>query len=110
MGLTKELKGILVGAGLVLAGEIQVDIWDLVAAEPQEGLERDVEAVLDIFCPANGTDSVRHVHSAAIEVSGILGIIKVRMLALGAAVVGWQGVDLGNTGHEGDQRGAHRSP
>ena len=53
MGLTKELKGILVGAGLVLAGEIQVDIWDLVAAEPQEGLEGNTPMQPPTINPVN---------------------------------------------------------
>ena len=108
MVLAEELEGAAVGAGLVFAGEVQVDIGDLVAAEAQEGLEGDVEAVLLIFGPADRADCVGHIGAAA-RPQG-LGRLKVRVLTVGAAVVGGQGVDLGDARHEGHDGGAHRAP
>ena len=109
VGLSKELKGVSVGAGLILAGEVQVDIGHLVAAEAQEGFKRDVEAVLHIGRAADGAHRVGHVRSAAVGVGGILGVVKVGVLALGAAVVGGQGVYLGNARHKSHQRGTYRT-
>ena len=88
--LPEQLKGILVGLGLVFAGKVQVDIRDLFAAVAQERLKGDVEAVLHIGRPADGTDGVRHIRAAAKARPGV----KIRVLALGAAVMGRQGVDL----------------
>ena len=107
MGLAEELEGIAVGAGLVLAGEVQVDIGDLVAAKAQEGLEGDVEAVLHILGPAHRADGVGHIGAAAVGVLRVLGIVEVGVFAVGTAVVGGQGVHLGDARHEGHQRGAH---
>ena len=66
VALAEELKGVFVGVGLVFAREVQVDVGDLVAAEAQEGLKGDVEAVLDVFGAADGADPVGHVRAAAI--------------------------------------------
>ena len=90
------------GAGLILAGEIQVDIGDLIAAEAQEGLEGDVEAVLFQLRAADGTLGVRQVRAAV----AALGDIQDGVLALGigAAVVGREGVDLRDARHEGHNR------
>ena len=104
MGLAEELKGIAVGLGLVLAGEVQVDIGDLVAAEAKEGLKGDVEAVLYIGRAADGTNCVLHVRVAARALG--LGGLEVGVLAARAAVVGRQGVDLRDARHEGHQGGA----
>ena len=84
MALPEECKGILVGVGLVLPGEVQVDVRDLLAAVAQEGLKGDVETVLHIGRPAHGAHLVGHVRPAAIGLPGG----KIRVLALGAAVVG----------------------
>ena len=108
VGLSKELKGMAVGAGLVLAGEVQVDIGHLVAAEAQEGLEGDVEAVFFVGSPAHGAHRVGHIGSTA--PAPFLGRFEVGMLAVGAAVVGRQGVDLGDARQKGHDRGPHRAP
>ena len=58
--LAEEFLGIAVDVGLILAGEVQVDIRLLVAVKAQEGLEGDVVAFHDhglcrrpgSFCPA----------------------------------------------------------
>ena len=109
VGLSEKLEGVLVGAGLVLARKVQVDIGHLVAAEAQEGFEGDVEAVLLVGRAADGTVGVRHIRPAAVGVGGVLGVVKVGVLALGAAVVGGQGVYLGDARHEGHQRGTYRA-
>ncbi len=103
MGLTKELKGVPVGAGLIFAGKIQVDVGHLVAAEAQERLKGDMKPVLGVLGPAYGAHRVRHIRPAARP--QLLGGVKIRVLAVGAAVVGRQGVHLGDPRHEGHQRG-----
>ena len=103
LGLAEHLDGVAVGPGLVLPGEVQVDVRHLAAAEAQEGLEGDVEAVLHVLSPAHRAVFVRHVRAAAVGAVGDELIV----LALGAAVVGRQGVDLGDAGHVGHQGGAH---
>ena len=98
------------GVGLVLPRKVQIDVGDLVAPEAQKGLKGDVETVLHILCAAHRTHRVRHIRPAAIGMGGVLGIVEVGVLALGAAVVGRQRVYLGDAGHKGHQGGAHRPP
>ena len=80
----EEDLGVPVGAGLVLAGEVQVDVGDLVAVEAQEGLERDGVAV-----PVHGLAADRAVFGGQVE-AGVDGAVgeKLAVLALGADVVG----------------------
>ena len=66
LGLSEHLDGVAVGPGLILTGEVQVDIRHLAAAEAQEGLKGDVKAVLDVFGAAHRADLVRHVRAAAV--------------------------------------------
>ena len=106
LGLAEHLDGVAVGPGLVLAGEVQVDVRNLAAAEAQKGLKGDVKAVLHIGGAADGAHLVRHVGPAAV------GPVQheFAVLALWAAVVGRQGVDLRDAGHVGNEGGAHASP
>ena len=99
LGLAEHLDGVAVGPGLVLAGEVQVDIRHLAAAVAQERLKGNVEAVLDVFRAALRAAFVRHVRTAAVAAVGD----EFHMAALGAAVVGRQGVHLGDAGHIGHQ-------
>ena len=105
VGLPEQLKGVPVGVGLIFAGEVQIDVGHLVAAEAQEGLEGDVEAVLGVGRSADGAHRVGHVRAAADPL--LFGGVEVRVLALGTAVVGRQGVHLRDTRHEGYQGRAH---
>ena len=102
LGLTEHLNGVAVGPGLVFAGEVQVDIRHLAAAEAQEGLKGNVKSVLHVFGAADGTHLVRHIRAAA--VAAVQNEFAV--FALRTAVVGRQGVDLRNAGHIGHQRRA----
>ena len=106
VALPEELKGVLVGVGLVLPGEVQVDVGDLLAPVAQEGLKGDVEPILHVLCAADGAHGVGHVRPAAVGLPGG----EVRVLALGAAVMGGQGVDLRDPRQEGHDGGAHRPP
>ena len=64
----EEHFGVLVGAGLVLAGEVQVDIRRLlVAGVAEEGFEGDVKAVTAQDRPAEGTALFRHIRAAAVR-------------------------------------------
>ena len=102
LGLTEHFDGVTVSPGLIFAGEVQVDIRHLAAAEAQEGLKGDVKAVLDVLRTADGTDLIRHIRAAA--VAAVQNEFAV--FALRTAVVGRQGVDLRNAGHIGHQRRA----
>ena len=102
LGLTEHLNGVAVGPGLIFAGEVQVDIRHLAAAEAQEGLKGDVEAVLHVLGAADGAHLVRHIRAAA--VAAVQNEFAV--FALRTAVVGRQGVDLRNAGHISHQRRA----
>ena len=95
LGLTEHLNGVAVGPGLVFAGEVQVDVRHLAAAEAQEGLKGNVKSVLHVFGAADGTNLIRHIRAAA--VAAVQNEFAV--FALRTAVVGRQGVDLRNAGH-----------
>ena len=100
--LAEHFDGVAVSPGLIFAGEVQVDIRHLAAAEAQEGLKGNVKSVLDVLRTANGTNLIRHIRAAA--VAAVQNEFAV--FTLGAAVVGRQGVDLRNAGHIGHQRRA----
>ena len=100
--LAEHLDGVAVGAGLVLAGEVEVDIRHLAAAVAQKGLKRDIKPVLDVLLPAFRTDLVRHIRAAA--VAAVLD--KLHVPALRAAVVRRERVDLRDAGHIRHQRRA----
>ena len=96
-----------VGLGLVLAGEVQVDIRHLVAAEAQEGFEGDVEAVLFKFAATFGAHRIGKVSAAVVALRHVqFGVFAVW---IGAAVVGLEGVDLGDAGHIGHDGGTDRA-
>ena len=98
----EKFLGVLVRLGLVLAGEVEVDIRHLVAAEAQEGLERDVEALLAHPGAADRAVSVGHVRAAAVVLAGL----EVRVVAARADVVRRQRVDLRDAGHVRHDAGA----
>ena len=102
LGLSEHFDGVAVSPGLIFAGEVQVDIRHLAAAEAQEGLKGDVEAVLHVLGAADGAHLVRHIRAAA--VAAVQNEFAV--FALRTAVVGWQRVDLRNAGHISHQRRA----
>ena len=96
MRLAEHLHAVGVRLGLIFAGEVEVDIRDLVAAEAEERLERDIEPVFVKLCPALRAHGVRQVRAA-----GAVGRnIKRCELAFRAAVVRRVGVDFRNAGHE----------
>ena len=94
VGLAEQFLGVAVHVGLVLAGEVQVDIRFLIAVEAKEGLEGDVVAIHQHPGAAMGAVFVRQVkavvHAAISD--------ELAVLALGAAVVGRQTVHLRDTG------------
>ena len=97
--LAEHLNGVAVGPGLIFAGEVQVDIRHLAAAEAQKGLKGNVKSVLHVLGAADGTNLIRHIRAAA--VAAVQNEFAV--FALRTAVVGRQGVDLRNAGHIGHQ-------
>ncbi len=98
----EHLHGVAVSARLILAGKIQVNIRHLAAAVAQKGFKRNVKSVLHHLFAAHGASFIRHVRAAAVAAV----CDKFRMSALGAAVVGRQGVHLRDARHIGHQRRA----
>ena len=79
---------VLMGLGLVLPGEVQVDVRLLVPFKAQEGLERDVEAVLVQRLPADRAVFVRHVHSRLAAIGLHVLLLEVHVMAFGTVIVG----------------------
>ena len=105
VGFSEHFNTVGVGFCLIFSGEVQVDIRHLVAAEAQEGLKGDVEAVLFHLRAALGTHCVGKVRAAVI--SGRYIQFRVLAVRVGTAIVGLEGVDLGDAGHIGNNGGAH---
>ena len=99
VGFSEHFDTVSVGFRLIFAGKVQVDIGNLVAAEAEEGLKGNIEAVFLEFRAALGTDGVRQIRAAAVALGNVEG--GVLALRVGAAVVGREGVDLGDAGHVG---------
>ena len=97
VGLAEQLFRVAVDVGLVLAREVQVNIRLLVAVETKEGLERDVVAVHQHPGTAVGAVLVGQVEAVVHAAIGD----ELAVLALGAAVVGRQTVDLRDSGEVG---------
>ena len=97
--LTEEDLCVLVGNGLIGTGEVQVDVRDLVAVEAEEYGERDVVAVLDERRAADRADLVRKIVATAVGAVGD----EFAVLAVRAAPVRRQRVDLGDARHRGDE-------
>ena len=104
VGFSEHFDTVSVGFRLIFAGKVQVDIGNLVAAEAQERLKGNVEAVLFKLRAALGADGVRQVGAAAVALGNVEG--GVLAFRIGAAVVGREGVDLGDAGHVGNDRRA----
>ena len=80
----EKLLGVLVRLSLILAGEVKVNIRGLfVSRVAEEGLKRDIEAILPHQGAAVGTVFRRHVRAAAVRAVGH----ELRVLALGADVM-----------------------
>ena len=92
---SEQLLRVTMGGGLVLAGEVQVDIRRLVAVEAEEGFERNVMAVPVHLRPAVRTVLWRQVKAGA----DAAVCDKFAVLALGADIVGRKGIYLGDTCH-----------
>ena len=105
VGLAEQLFGVAVDVGLVLAGEVQVDIRLLVTVKAQESLERDVVAVHEHPGAAVGAVFVRQVEAVIHAAVGD----ELAVFALRAAVVGRQAVDLRDAGEVGHSRRADRT-
>ena len=103
VALAEKLLDVGVGARLVLAGEVEVDIGHLVALEAQEHLEGDVKAVLGQLVAADLAVFVRQVHAHA----GQLRRGEEHLVTVVAAVMRRQGVDLGDAAHGSYEAGAH---
>ena len=96
----------MVGAVLIFAGEVQVDIGNLVALEAQEDLEGDVEAVLGQVLAAEGAVLVRQVNAHLV---GGLVHVEEALAAVDAAVMGRERVDLRDAAHMRHEGRAHRA-
>ena len=94
----EHLDAVGVGSGLILTGEVEVDIRNLIAAEAEERFKRNVEPVFIELRAALGADRVRQIRAAGAVVRHLEG----GKLALGTPVVRREGVDLRNARHKSD--------
>jgi len=65
MSLTKQFLGVLMGPGLVITREVQVNIRNLVTFKPQKHLKGDIKAIFFIQGMAIGTFFIGQVSPAA---------------------------------------------
>ena len=80
----EKLLGVLVRLSLILAGEVKVDIRGLfVSRVAEEGLKRDIEAVLPHQGAAVGAVFRRHISAAAVRAV----CHELRVFALGAYIM-----------------------
>ena len=100
----EHFDGVAVRPRLILTREVQVNIRHLAAAEAEEGLKRNVKAVLDVLRAAFRAVLIRHIRAAAVAAVGD----ELAVPALRAAVVRRERVDLGDARHIGDERRADR--
>ena len=101
--LAEKFFDVGMGPGLIFAGEVQVDVGHLVALEAQKDLEGDVVTVFFEGIAANFAVLVRQVHAHGAQ----LRRSQEHFVAVVAAVVGRQGVHLGDTVHGGHEAGTH---
>ena len=92
---------IMMGIGLILSWEVQVNIRLLISFESKEGLKGNVKALFGHPGAALWTDPVWHIASRHTGKSLDLRRIKVTVLTLriGAQIMGWQRIYLCNTRH-----------
>ena len=88
LSLAENHLGVVVGLALVLAGEVQVNIWLLVPLKTQECLKGDVKAILLQGRAADRAELIRHIAARhAGEFLYLLGV-KVIIAALWTVIVG----------------------
>ena len=85
--------------GLVLTGEIQVDIRLLVSLESQERLKRNIKSVFMELFSAHRAQLVRHIDSRLTGIGLNLITVKVHIMAFAAIIMGAQGVNLRDSRH-----------
>ena len=109
LALSEDDLRVLVGLGLVVAGEIQVDIRLLVPLEAQEGLEGNVKAVLLKGPSADRAGLVRHIAAGRSRVFPHFLRLEITVVAGGTVIMGRQGVDLRDSRHGRHKGGADRT-
>ena len=99
----EELFGKLVRLGLILPGEVEVDIGHFVAVEAEKGLKGNIVTV-----PIERRLAIRTSFLGQVDACGDASVVEdLKVMAFGADVVRRQGIDLGDPAHRGDERGAH---
>jgi len=97
---TEEFLGELVSLGLVVPGEIEVDVGHLVSVKAHERFERDVESVSMHLRPAVGTILMRQV-----DAGSYAAVIKhLEAMTLGTNIVRRQRIDFRDVAHGCDER------
>ena len=104
LSVAKDNLCIFVGLGLILSGEVKVNIRLLVTLKSKEGLERNIKAVLVHLGSTLRAHLIRHITARVSAVSLNLLRIKVRIFAVRTNIVRTQGVNLRDSrskGHKG---------
>ena len=86
-GAEDDLR-IFVGLGLVLSGEIQINIRLLISLEAQEGLKGDIKSVFVQFFPAHRTVFIRHVNPGLTGICFHVFALKIHIMTLTAIIMG----------------------
>ena len=84
---TEDNLGIFMRLGLVLTGEVQVDIRLFVSLESQESLERNIKSVLVKLFSAHRTYLVRHIDSRLTGIGLDFITVKIHIMTLTAIIM-----------------------
>ena len=107
LALAEDHLGVGMGLGLIVSCKVQIDIGLLVSLKAQEGLKGDIEAVLYELLSADGAYRIRHVTACLVRIFLHHVAVEVHIVALGAAVMGRQGIYLRDPRHGCHQGGAY---
>ncbi len=125
MILPEKLAQEIVGAALILAGKIQVDVGNFVSLDAEKRLERDIDAVAAQIMPAKRALGRRQVISGPRRLQCFLEKLRLykrrvflllfiiefnrEEIALRAIIMGREGVNLGDSHEKGHEAGSYRS-
>ena len=90
---------IFVSLGLIVAGEIQVNIRLLVTLKAQEGFKWNIKALFFQRRATHRALLIRHIAAGCARVFAHFLRLEVTVVTLGAIIMGRQGIYLGNARH-----------
>ena len=109
LALSKDDLCIIVGLTLIFSGKVQVNIRFLISLKAQEGLKGNIKALLCHGSAAFGTVPIWHIASCHSGEFLYLLRIKIIVMAMGAQIMGTQGIYFCDSGHVGNKGGTYRA-